>query len=40
MSDFQAIAEYFQEKNLSDITQEDSVTFLSAKDYATMLCNA
>ena len=37
MSDFQAIVEYFREKDLADATQEDGVQFLTAKDYATYL---
>lgn len=37
MSDFQAIVEFFEEKNLNDSTQEDGMSFHSAKDYATYL---
>ncbi len=37
MSDFQAIVEYFQQKDLADSTQEDGVKFLSANDYAAYL---
>ncbi len=37
MSDFQAIVEYFNEKDLADAIQEDGIRFHSAKDYATYL---
>jgi len=37
MSDFQAIVEFFQEKDLADSIQEDGVSFHSAKDYGTYL---
>ena len=37
MSDFQAIVEFFEDKNLNDCTQEDGMSFHSAKDYATYL---
>ena len=40
VSDFQAIVEYFQEKDLADSIQEDGVRFHTAKDYANYLCKS
>jgi 20S proteasome subunit beta 7 len=37
MSDFQAIVEFFQEKSLTDETQEDGTSFLTASHYAAYL---
>ena len=37
LSDFQAIVEDFNERDLSDSIQEDGIRFHSAKDYATYL---
>ena len=38
MSDFQAIVEFFQNRDLADSIEEDGIKFFSAKNYANYLC--